>query len=397
MIETRFKQTEIGLIPEAWELRRIDSAFDFVRNNTLSRESMSSTGEVINIHYGDVLVKYGANVDVSSDDVVYINASIRAKANHALKNGDVVVADTAEDEIVGKCCEIIGADSRQVEAGLHTFVLRPKDKYATKFLGYAFNAACYHDQLIPHMQGTKVISISKGAIGKTFLLCPPLVEQERIAKALSDVDTLISDLDALIAKKRDIKQGVIQQLVSGAKRLGKFDGPWRECKLGEALNYEQPTAYIVSDTEYIEHGIPVLTAGKSFVLGYTAEKIGIYDKGDVIIFDDFTTDSKYVSFPFKAKSSAMKMLTANEGYDLRFMYELLSMIDYKPSDHMRHWIGMFSKLSVSIPSYEEQVAISKILKSMDDDIATLEEKKAKYEAIKQGMMQELLTGKIRLV
>lgn len=388
MIETKFKQTEIGLIPEDWEVKTLGELSYVTSGGTPSTENSSYWGgDIPWMNSGELNLKQVNAVEGRITELGLKQSSTRMIPPYCVLiglAGQGKTRGTAAYNTIPLCInQSIGA-------------VLPNNSYNTMYMYYYIDSQYQNLRTLSSGDGGRG-GLTKQLLSDFSVPLPPLDEQEKIAEALSDVDGLISDLDALIAKKRDIKQGVIQQLVSGAKRLDKFDGPWRECKLGEALNYEQPTAYIVSDTEYIEHGIPVLTAGKSFVLGYTAEKIGIYDKGDVIIFDDFTTDSKYVSFPFKAKSSAMKMLTANEGYDLRFMYELLSMIDYKPSDHMRHWIGMFSKLSVSIPSYEEQVAISKILKSMDDDIATLEEKKTKYEAIKQGMMQELLTGKIRLV
>lgn len=190
----------------------------------------------------------------------------------------------------------------------------------------------------------------------------------------------------------------MQQLLMGKKRLPGFTDPWVEKKLGEILDYEQPQPYLVVSTDYVDSGIPVLTAGKSLVLGYTAEQFGVYNKLPVIIFDDFTTDSKYISHPFKVKSSAMKMLSLkNNDYDLRLVYELMQQIDFPLKDHQRYWISEYSQLTISLPKdKEEQTAIATILSDMDKEIADLEAKRNKYRLLKSGIMQKLLTGQIRL-
>ena len=145
--------------------------------------------------------------------------------------------------------------------------------------------------------------------------------------------------------------------------------------------------------------MPVLTAVKTFILGYTNEDYGVYQDVPIILFDDFTTASKYVDFPFKVKSSAAKILSLrSDENNLRLIYELMQLIDFPLKDHQRYWISEYSKLVVKIPTtIEEQTAIAKILSDMDADIEALEAKRAKYAAVKQGMMQELLTGRIRLI
>jgi type I restriction enzyme S subunit len=172
---------------------------------------------------------------------------------------------------------------------------------------------------------------------------------------------------------------------------------WPIRRLGELLSYEQPGRYLVSSTDYLQAGgVPVLTAGKTFVLGYTSESWGVYRTLPVIIFDDFTTASKYVTFPFKAKSSAMKMLKARSGVNLRFVYERMQLINFPIADHKRRWITEFSKLEIPTPSLEEQQQIAGRIADCDDLIASLEGLIAKKRNIKQGLMQELLTGRTRL-
>lgn len=139
----------------------------------------------------------------------------------------------------------------------------------------------------------------------------------------------------------------------------KFPDKWNKYKLEELLSYEQPTQYIVHSTDYNEsYTTPVLTAGKSFVIGYTNETDGIYTKVPVIIFDDFTTDTQYVSFHFKVKSSAMKILTANPDLAIpKFLYYIMQIIDCEHSTHKRYWISKYSLIDVKIPSLPEQKCI----------------------------------------
>jgi type I restriction enzyme S subunit len=171
---------------------------------------------------------------------------------------------------------------------------------------------------------------------------------------------------------------------------------WAEVKFGDVLKYEQPYRYAVEDPQYNEQsGTPVLTAGKSFILGYTSESTNVYQNLPVIIFDDFTTDSKYVDFPFKVKSSAMKFLKEkNKGeVDLKFMFEVLQSIKLQTvgGDHKRRWISEFSKIKIKAPGFPQQTRIAQILSKADAAIAQTEALIAKYQRIKTGLMQDLLT------
>ena len=394
-----YKQTELVIIPEDWEVKSFSQIFDMYPNNTYPRDCMNdSRGVVRNIHYGDVLIKYPTIVDVEKCAIPYLNEDVKIKLQKLVQSGDIIIADTAEDETVGKCVEIKNVGNNKIVAGLHTFFCRPTIPFAAGWLGYYINSTNYHNQLIPYITGIKVSSISRTSIQETKLLVPPIAEQRAIAEALSDVDGLIAALDKKIAKKRLLKQGTMQQLLTGKKRLPGFTDEWKYVALEHLLEYEQPTKYLVQSTDYIESGTPVLTAGKTFILGYTAETKGIYTNLPVIIFDDFTTDSKYVTMPFKAKSSAMKMLQLKDRrYNLRLVYELMQLIQFPLYDHQRYWISEYSKLQVYIPSdFEEQQAIATILSDMDKEIADLEAQRDKYRLLKSGMMQKLLTGQIRL-
>lgn len=174
----------------------------------------------------------------------------------------------------------------------------------------------------------------------------------------------------------------------------KLPEGWKRVRLGEVLKYEQPYKYIVKNTQYEETGIPVLTAGKTFILGFTVEEDGIYTNLPVIIFDDFTTESKYIDFPFKVKSSAMKFLKKKDNnIVLKFVFENMQLVKF-PSlggDHKRHWISEFQYFQVPLPPLTEQRKITEILETVDETIEKTDAIIEKYKRIKQGLMQDLLT------
>ncbi|MFH4442133.1 restriction endonuclease subunit S [Lactobacillus helveticus] len=177
-------------------------------------------------------------------------------------------------------------------------------------------------------------------------------------------------------------------------RFKGFTDPWEKRKLGEIFNYEQPTKYIVKSTEYDDNfNTPVLTAGKSFLLGYTDEISGIKNatvENPVVIFDDFTTGSHYVDFPFKIKSSAMKLLSLDDNSDnFYFMFNTLKNIKYVPQSHERHWISKFSSFEIYKPSQEEQQKIGSFFKQLDATIALHQRKLAKLKELKKGYLQKL--------
>ena len=169
MKETKFKDTEVGRIPEDWQLDRLKENFEFKANNTLSRDALSESGVIQDVHYGDVLIKYGSHLDVNKDSVPYISDS-GFKASLFISDGDVIIADTAEDETVGKATEVINIGGNKLVSGLHTMWLHPikQEEYALGYLGYAFNASIYHNQLLPLMQGTKVTPINKSENKDTY-------------------------------------------------------------------------------------------------------------------------------------------------------------------------------------------------------------------------------------
>ena len=167
-----------------------------LRNNTLSRADLSNeTGIAKNVHYGDVLIKFGEVLDISEENIPMISdESVLTKYKDSfLRNGDIIVVDTAEDSTVGKCSEIAGLKDEVVLSGLHTIPYRPIEKFASGYLGYYLNSSAYHNQLIPLMQGIKVTSISKSAMQDTNIIYPKSVEeQEKIGTYFAALDHLIT-------------------------------------------------------------------------------------------------------------------------------------------------------------------------------------------------------------
>jgi type I restriction enzyme S subunit len=172
-------------------------------------------------------------------------------------------------------------------------------------------------------------------------------------------------------------------------RFPEFKDVWKTERLSNLLDYERPDNYIVKDTNYISEGTPVLTANKSFILGYTQETFGICTNIPAIIFDDFTVDKKFVDFPFKVKSSAIKILRPKGTDDLKFIFELMSLIRFEAKDHKRYYISAYQNLSVLIPKPSEQNKIAACLRSLDLIIKAESQKLDLLYKYKKGLLQNL--------
>ncbi|GAA8107356.1 hypothetical protein HpDR126_03790 [Helicobacter pylori] len=269
-------------------------------------------------------------------------------------------------------------------------------------LNYLYYFLCYIEKewLESGQQGSQV-NLNVDLIKNKEVFCPKdLNEQAAIANVLSDLDRYLCSLDALILKKESVKKALSFELLSQRKRLKGFNQAWQRVRLGDILSYEQPTKYLVATTQYLQKGFtPILTAGKTFILGYTNDKHGIYTNIPVIIFDDFTTDSKMVSFPFKVKSSAIKILSLrdNNQADLKYIYEKLTLLKHQVTDHKRYWIDEFSNFEIPLPSLNEQIAIANILSALDSEIISLKNKKRQFENIKKALNHDLMSAKIRVL
>ena len=261
-----------------WEQRKLGEILISLQNNTLSRADLSNeTGVAKNVHYGDVLIKFGEILDVSKEQLqMILDESVLTKYKSSfLQNGDVIVADTAEDSTVGKCSEIAGLNDEVVLSGLHTIPYRPVKKFATGYLGYYLNSNMYHNQLIPLMQGIKVTSISKSAMQDTNIVYPKLIEEQTM------IGSYFKSLDHLITLHQRKRLGLL--------KVGK--NAWEQRKLGDDIvNIHTGTNLIGSESN---SGLPLIKMGNiqrgyfdTSKLEYLAEN-EYPEKEDIANYGDF--------------------------------------------------------------------------------------------------------------
>lgn len=362
-----FKQTELGVIPSDWDIFPI-------KNLCVIKTGSKNTQDKVE----------------DGNFPFFVRSQSIEKINSFSYEGEAVL--TAGDGVgTGKVFHYING---KFDFHQRVYMMSRFSRNLDGYYFYLYFSNYFFNRISQMTAKSSVDSIRMEMIADMLIPLPPIREQNVISKTLSDADSYINNLQKLIDKKRQIKQGVMQEL------LKPKDG-WKIMQLSDFLMYEQPTNYIVRSTEYNDNNsIPVLTAGKTFILGYTEEDFGVFDKCPVIIFDDFTTATKYVDFKFKVKSSAMKiLLPRNCEVDLRFIFELMQNIVYPMGvgDHKRHWISSYQHLEIKVPSIVEQNRISSILTDLENEISTLNKKLNKLIQVKHGLMQSLLTGKIRLI
>lgn len=209
--EIRFKG-----FSEPWGEKALGDIFTNISSNTLSRSELNyNSGLAKNVHYGDVLIKFGELLDIAKDEVPYISSDELVNKFKAakLQDGDIIIADAAEDESVGKCVELINVGKQVVLSGLHTIALRPTAPFAPQYLGYFMNSPAFHDQLLRLMQGTKVLSISRSAIKDTYIFSPvDEAEQARIGTYFRQLDALIAQHGRQLEKLKQIKAACLDRM-----------------------------------------------------------------------------------------------------------------------------------------------------------------------------------------
>ncbi|WP_329903076.1 restriction endonuclease subunit S [Porphyromonas pogonae] len=240
-------------------------------------------------------------------------------------------------------------------------------KYDSYFLSYLIKTSCFLEQFFQSSAGGtgNQANVSTKDIESFIISVPKLKEQEKIGKFLSLIDERIETQNKIIEDLKLLKSTIRHTLFT---QIDKSNHKAKRIKY--ILDYEQPTKYIVENVDYQNDVslIPVLTANKAFVLGYTSENYGIYDKGDCIIFDDFTMDLKYVNFPFKVKSSAIKILTSKSNVNLKYIFEYLSFLDLTSNDHKRHYISEVESMPIYVPEVEMQNIFSNLFSVLDEKI-----------------------------
>ncbi|WP_180105128.1 restriction endonuclease subunit S [Acinetobacter sp. YH12108] len=340
------------------------------------------------------LVRDGIYLDLSDLKFVQLPKDSNEGKRTSLKFGDILISITAELGKLGWIPEGLGT----AYINQHTALVRMKDSVDSKFIAYSLSTEKYNNKLNSLNDSGAKAGLNLGTIRNFELIVPPKEEQTKIASFLSAVDEKISQLTQKHALLSQYKQGMMQKLFSQQIRFKADDGSefgeWDYLELNEVLDYEQPTKYIVKSTDYDSSYLtPVLTAGKTFILGYTNETSGIFegDKENVIIFDDFTTAYKFVNFRFKVKSSAMKILKLNHFQNnIFYIYSVFSLLNLPLGDeHKRRWISEYSKQEIPVPCLEEQTKISNFLSAIDQKIEVVAQQIEQAKHWKKGLLQQM--------
>lgn len=413
------RTTVSHVYPESWELGSVGNLFTLLPNATKSRAEYSADGEVACIHYGDIHTKWSGLLDFEAEEVPRVSENT-VRGTPRLRNGDLVVADTSEDDLaLGKCIEVAHMGNQQAVAGLHTLLLRPKDdRLESGFKSQVFESPFIKEQVRTLAVGIKVYSLTRRAIKSITIPLPPRPEQRSIASALSHVQEFIAALDALIAKKRAVKQGAMQQLLTGHTRLPGFTDRWKSValeNLAQIVSGGTPSTAVPS---YWDGEIPWctptdITSFGGIFLTETARTISeeglrsssatLLPAGTLLLCTRATIGELKIAGRPMATNQGFKSLICRPGTNNQFLYYLLLTMKERlvergiGSTFLEVGRRDIASLEVPTPSKGEQDAITSVLTDLDAEIAALEQRRQKSQAIKQGMMQSLLTGRVRLM
>lgn len=385
-----YKQTEVGVIPDDWKLMTIDQIFEFHSTSNYSKAQMLTNGEIGCFHYGLIHSLPNKNYDIRTGVKYFVT---KQQANYEfIKEGDVVMVDASEDlSGVNKSIEISGVQDKLYISGLHTYLLRDRGFFEKYFRGPILNSHFTKAQFYRLAVGMKVFGVSKQQLKTVLLPIPTKSEQTAIANALSDTDAYITSLEKLIEKKRQIKQGAMQEL------LKPKDG-WELTSLGNVVKINK--GHLITDSTRIDGDIPVIAGGKKPAYFHNKPN----RNQNTITISGSGASAGYVSFhDYPIFASDCSTIEENNKISIHFIYYFLQSNQEKiykmqtggaqphihPSD--------LKPMQIAIPSKDMQISIANILIEMDKEVSLLEFKLNKGNRIKQGMMQNLLTGKIRLI
>lgn len=372
-------------IPSLWEWTTINDISKSILYGV--SESAKTNGKYRLLRITDI-----QNNSVQWDSVPYTDFDENKAKSYLLSDGDILFARTGAT--VGKSYLVQGLTEGAIYAS-YLIRVQTYDAVLPQYLKFYFESGYYWEQIEQGSVGVGQPNVNGTILGNLYVPIPPLHEQFRIVSELSKwmgiidiIENSQTDLQALI---KQTKSKILDLAIHGklvpqdpndepASELIKHINPkaeitcdnghytqlpvgWCKCLLEDIVKYEQPQAYIVNSTDYNDSYLtPVLTAGKSFIIGYTNETEGIYQNTPCIIFDDFTTDSKLVDFPFKVKSSAMKILKVTDDIEIEYVAMFMSIKRLIGDTHKRYWISEYSKLCIPIPPKEEQKRIINIVK-----------------------------------
>lgn len=368
---------------EQWVQKTFDETFSILSNNTLSRAELNyESGNYKNIHYGDVLIKFSAFIDVSSPDVPYINDENSSSKldNILLQDGDIIIADTAEDFTVGKATEVENIDEIKVVSGLHTIPCHPKIKFSPRYLGYYVNSPAYHNQLIPFIQGVKVSSISKTLIKKTFVSFPSLSEQTKIADFLSCLDKKIETQNKIISKYETLIKGLCDKIFRHDKSVCLFD--LVKCKASTLQENEVATYY---NGKYNVFGASGIIAS---INKYQFEEDGI------LVLKDGSKAGKiqYAGGKYSVVGTSVVLIPNNAG-DARYLYFAMQSIDfdkYKVGSGIPHiYFKDYSCERIYYPTPASRIRIAKALDAYETKVEIEKEMLSTLQKQKAFLLQSM--------
>ncbi len=402
-----YKQTEVGVIPEDWDIVALDEIGIFSKGQGIKKDEASS-GDIPCVRYGELYTHHNDIIHVFNS---FISERV-SKSSKKLTKGDILFAGSGETKgEIGKCAAYIG--ERNAFAGGDIVILNPQKGDST-FLGYLLNTPSVIKQKASKGQGDAIVHISAKALSSIQIPFPSLSEQRVIAAALSDVDALVKNLDKLIFKKRNIKQATVQQLLTGKTRLPGFEQEWEDrfvIELGEVVTGGTPRTDIA---EYWGDEYPWITptdicSGRDI---YKSDR-GLTQKGldtirflpanSVLVTCIASIGKNCILKTPGACNQQINAIIPNKEHCGEFIYYIME----KGKQYLLANAGItatnivskknFSELIFKIPFFSEQTAIAEVLSDIDAEIEVLEKKRSKTRLLKQGMMQELLTGKTRLI
>ena len=409
---------------DAWEQRKFDEVFDCtIPNNTLSRAELNyESGSVRNIHYGDILIKYGSVVDVQNDEIPFATGKSSDDFKGALlQDGDIIIADTAEDETTGKACEIGNSQGLDVVSGLHTMVCRPRNKMALGYLGYYLNSDAYHHQLLPLMQGIKVLSLSRTNVQKTMVCYPKSkAEQQLIADCFRNLDNLITLHQRECTKLKNIKNITLTKMIKSIPDLkfSKFTNVWEQRKLSEISTMHARIGWQnLRTSEFLDSGDYMLITGTDFNDGainystchyvererYEQDKHIQIKNGNILITKDGTLGKvAYVqglSMPATLNAGVFNVEIKNKTeVDNKYLFQyikapfLMNYVNKKATGgtikHLNQ--NILIDFIILMPSKVEQEAIGNYFEQLDH-LITLHQRECKNQNGRCHMLSEVVT------
>ncbi|MBF2653653.1 restriction endonuclease subunit S [Listeria seeligeri] len=411
---------DLGEIFNAWEQRELMSVFEFpVSTNSLSRSQLNyDNGEIKSVHYGDILVNYDSILEIAKDRIPFItNGVIDKYKPNLLENGDLIFADAAEDETVGKAVEVDGKINEYIVAGLHTIVARPRRKMAKFFWGYYINSSIYHNQLLRLMQGTKVASISKSNLQKTCIAYPDnFAEQQKLGNFFKQLDDTIALHQRKLEALKLMKKGFLQQIFpkKGEKvprlRFADFPDEWEQCIVSDFTDktYGGGTPK-TNIPEYWTGEIPWIQSSdliKDDFFNVAPKKHitedAIRNSSTKLVPSNSITVvtrvgvGKLAFMPFEYATSQDFLSLSNLKVSLIFgVYSLYNMLQKELNNIQGTSIKGITKSdllekSITIPvEVEEQKKIGFLFKQLDDIILFHKNKLNQFQALKKAYLQNM--------